>query len=262
MPPVVRAASSSVCVPRTFVRKKRPGSTTARLLCDSAAKLTMVSISSSRRTRSANSRSPMSPSTKTNRSSTSSRLARFPAYVSRSRTTTWSSGWRSSQKRTKLEPMNPAPPVTRIRIGGSLVDGRSGSVWSKADGSCGRIVTPLLQLPWPFAAVRVDSPPRGPQTPRRENRRPLPVAKARQALAKPLAPVREPRRLRLLAAQHRVRRPRRGASQLLRRDRHDAAFELRLLEDRLRELGPGALAVGGGMPDPERQPDDLPRCLR
>ena len=36
-------------MPSTFVRKNRVGSTTARLLCDSAAKLTTVSIRSSRR---------------------------------------------------------------------------------------------------------------------------------------------------------------------------------------------------------------------
>ena len=44
-------------MPITFVRKKRPGSSTARLLCDSAAKLTTTSISSSASTRSASSRS-------------------------------------------------------------------------------------------------------------------------------------------------------------------------------------------------------------
>ena len=42
------------------MRKKRPGSTTARLLCDSAAKLTTVSISSSARSRSVLSRSQIS----------------------------------------------------------------------------------------------------------------------------------------------------------------------------------------------------------
>ncbi len=37
----LRAASSSVWVPITFVMKNRPGSITARLLCDSAAKWTI-----------------------------------------------------------------------------------------------------------------------------------------------------------------------------------------------------------------------------
>ena len=37
-----------VWVPSTLVRKNRPGSSMARLLCDSAAKLTIMSISSLR----------------------------------------------------------------------------------------------------------------------------------------------------------------------------------------------------------------------
>ena len=42
--PTWRAASSMVWVPSTLVRKKSPGFSTARELCDSAAKWTMVSI--------------------------------------------------------------------------------------------------------------------------------------------------------------------------------------------------------------------------
>jgi len=41
--PKRRNASSNVCVPKMFVRTKRPGSRTARPLCDSAAKFTMMS---------------------------------------------------------------------------------------------------------------------------------------------------------------------------------------------------------------------------
>ena len=42
--PARRAASSMVWVPSTLVRKKRAGSKMARLLCDSAAKWTTVSM--------------------------------------------------------------------------------------------------------------------------------------------------------------------------------------------------------------------------
>ena len=47
--PCRRAASSRVWVPSTLVRKNRAGSRMARLLCDSAAKLTIMSISCSAR---------------------------------------------------------------------------------------------------------------------------------------------------------------------------------------------------------------------
>src|SRR3954454_25324513 len=62
---------------------------------------------------STSSRSPMSPWTKATASGT---FWRTPAYVSRSKATSCSSGRRSSQYRTKLEPMKPAAPVTRMRI--------------------------------------------------------------------------------------------------------------------------------------------------
>src|SRR5215218_6764911 len=46
-----------------------------------------------------------------------SRLSRFPAYVNKSRLLTSHSGISSSSMRTKAEPINPAPPVTRnLRI--------------------------------------------------------------------------------------------------------------------------------------------------
>src|SRR5262245_64476227 len=56
----------------------------------------------------------MSPCTNAMRSATSSRFGRFPAYVSRSSTTTRSPGCCSTQYRVKFDPMNPAPPVTRM----------------------------------------------------------------------------------------------------------------------------------------------------
>ena len=55
-----------------------------------------------------------------------------------------------------------------------------------------------------------------------------------------------------LAAQDRVRGPRRRAAELRRRDPPDAAVDARLLEDRLGELGPGAVAVRCEMPDAAR----------
>src|SRR5690348_6596079 len=78
-----------------------------------------------------------------------------------------------------------------------------------------------------------------------------------EALSPPVALVRQPRRPGLLAPQHRVRRPRRRPAELLRRDRDDAALEPGFLEDRGRELGPRALAVGGDVPDAGRELHEL-----
>ena len=68
------------------------------------------------------------------------------------------------------------------------------------------------------------------------------ASEPRQALAQPVAPVRQLGRA-LLRAQHRVRRPRRLRAELGRRDPADAAVEAGLLEDRLREVGPRAVAA-------------------
>ena len=81
-------------------------------------------------------------------------------------------------------------------------------------------------------------------------------SRSRQA-RKPVAPVRQRRRSRALAPQHGVRRPRRRAAELGGRDPPHAAVEPRLLEDRLRELRPRAVAVGGEMPEPARKRDEL-----
>src|SRR5262249_38723377 len=62
---------------------------------------------------------------------------------------------------------------------------------------------------------------------------------------------------RTLAAQHRVRGPRRRPPELRRADPAHAAVEARLLEDRLREVGPGAIAGGGEMPHALRLFDEL-----
>src|SRR4026207_1103860 len=56
-----RAASINAWVPSTLVRKKRAGSSTARLLWDSAAKLTTTSVRVSRSSVSTVSWSAMSP---------------------------------------------------------------------------------------------------------------------------------------------------------------------------------------------------------
>ena len=70
-----------------------------------------------------------------------------------------------------------------------------------------------------------------------------------EAGAKAFAPVGEARRVFALAAKDGVGGPRRRAAELRGRDRHDAAFHPGLVEDRLCELGPCALAVGRDVPD-------------
>ena len=72
---------------------------------------------------------------------------------------------------------------------------------------------------------------------------------SREAGAKPVAPVRELRRAGSLAAQDGVRRPRRRTLELRGRDAPHARVEARLLEDRLREVGPRAVAVRGDVPE-------------
>ena len=67
------------------------------------------------------------------------------------------------------------------------------------------------------------------------------------------------RRVGALAAQHRVRGPRRRTAELRGRDPAHAAVEAGLFEDRLGELRPRAVAVGGDVPEPARQLDELAR---
>src|SRR5690242_17074774 len=80
--------------------------------------------------------------------------------------------------------------------------------------------------------------------------RPLPGAQECEALTQAFSPVRQPWRLRLFATEDRVGGPRCRTTELGGRDRHHPALELRLLEDRLRELGPRALAVCRNVPNP------------
>src|SRR5262245_27267048 len=81
---------------------------------------------------------------------------------------------------------------------------------------------------------------------------------AGKTFAEAVAPVREVRGVRLLAAEDRVRRARSRATELLGRDPAHAALDLRFLEDRLRELGPRAVAVRGDVVEPVRKADDMP----
>src|SRR5436305_1894898 len=81
-----------------------------------------------------------------------------------------------------------------------------------------------------------------------------------QAGAKAFAPMREFWRA-VLAAQDRVSRTRGLRAELLRADPADARREAGLLEDRLREIGPRAIAPRGHVVGAVRQPHDLPRRL-
>src|SRR5687767_8681871 len=73
-----------------------------------------------------------------------------------------------------------------------------------------------------------------------------------QAGAQAVAPVRQDRSV-LFAAEDRERRARGLRAELRRRHTPDEAVEARLLEDRLREVGPRAVAGGGDVPDAERR---------
>src|SRR5262245_18962105 len=70
-----------------------------------------------------------------------------------------------------------------------------------------------------------------------------------EACAKTLAPVRKDGRAGTLAAEHRVRGPGSASFQLHGRDSADTANGARLLEDRLREVGPRAVASGSDVPE-------------
>ena len=83
------------------------------------------------------------------------------------------------------------------------------------------------------------------------------AAQAIETGAQTLAPVRQPRCAVTLAAQHRVGRPRRGTAELRGRDPAHTTVETRLLEDRLGEVRPRAVAVGRDVPDAARQVDEL-----
>ena len=63
-------------------------------------------------------------------------------------------------------------------------------------------------------------------------------------------------------SEHRVRGPRRRPAELRRRDPANAAVDAGVFEDRLGEVRPRALAVGGDVPEPARQLDELARRRR
>ena len=79
------------------------------------------------------------------------------------------------------------------------------------------------------------------------------AAHLREARPQALAPVRKLRGARSLAPEHGVRGPRRGARELRRGDTPDRAVDARLLEDRLGEVRPRAVAVGRDVPEPLRK---------
>src|SRR5262245_46137400 len=91
-----------------------PGVSMLRSTCDSAAKFTtwsqpFIAFATASGLR-------MSPCTNVSRlAGMPSRFSRRPAYVSASRTTACAPGCLASSRCTKLEPMNPAPPVTSTR---------------------------------------------------------------------------------------------------------------------------------------------------
>src|SRR6185503_8126759 len=112
--PCRRASSHSTNTPKTSVWMNSPGVSMLRSTCDSAAKLTtwsqpFIAFATDSALR-------MSPCTNVSRDPGSpSRFSRRPAYVSASSTTTCAPGCLASSRCTKLEPMNPAPPVTSTR---------------------------------------------------------------------------------------------------------------------------------------------------
>src|SRR5262249_11284348 len=70
-----------------------------------------------------------------------------------------------------------------------------------------------------------------------------------EALAQPVAPVRELRCIRALAPENGVRRPRRGPLELRSGDAANGAVDPGLLEDGLGELRPGAVSRCRQVPD-------------
>ena len=82
------------------------------------------------------------------------------------------------------------------------------------------------------------------------------AARLGEARDQAVAPVGEDGRALPFAPKYRVRRPRRGSPELVGRDAAHPALDPRLLEDRLREIGPGAVSVA--RPD-ARAPAEGPR---
>src|SRR6266511_316995 len=86
-------------------------------------------------------------------------------------------------------------------------------------------------------------------------------AEAVEAGSQALAPMGKDRRLRLLASQHRVRRAWGERSEVGGRDSTHSAVQPGLLEDRLGEVGPRAVALRRHVVDAEGQLDDPSRGL-
>src|SRR5215211_2041581 len=84
---------------------------------------------------------------------------------------------------------------------------------------------------------------------------------ALQAGPQPLSPMREVRSTLAFAPQDGVRRAKGRPAELLRRDLAHAGLEPSLLEDRRRELRPGALSLGGEVPGAIGEVEQLARGL-
>src|SRR6478609_7071165 len=115
-----RIASRRVKVPTTLDSRKGQGESRLLSLCDSAAKCTTTSWSAtSRSTSGASATEPSTSSTEPSppRSArTGASERRLAAYVIESMTVRPQSGRTSRARRTKFDPMKPAPPVTSTRM--------------------------------------------------------------------------------------------------------------------------------------------------
>src|SRR6478736_1132883 len=140
--PAERAACATAMVPSTFTDASRAGSRTlARTSIWAARWNTTSGRASARAAAAAGSRmsAATTVSASPNRAAARSRLARRPRLKSSSTVTVWPS---SSSRSTRVDPMKPAPPVTRARMSGDphpLGEPRHGL---RERGGCQRPVVP------------------------------------------------------------------------------------------------------------------------
>ena len=159
-----------------------------------------------------------------------------------------------ARSRSGFEDLRPPAHIPRDRLDSSQAEGSSSTTRSAGsspgvlDASTARSACPADADDKRRAARR-----RSGVAARQQRRR---RAEGRQALAQALAPVRQLRRARSRCAAPSTPGRGAGAPNSARRDPADAAVEARLLEDRLREVGPRAVAGGGDVVDAERQLDD------
>ena len=122
----------------------------------------MVSISRVRSTFLTASASQISPRTNAYRGSpwTSARFSRLPAYVSESKFTTRTRSRRCSRCRTKLLPIKPAPPVTRM----CSIDVRWATPEGEQDARTNKSALSNLPSTDPGLHVWLNTPARPPHT--------------------------------------------------------------------------------------------------